>query len=161
MQCNTQLPKWNTNINLLRIPVLFLFIIKTDNINRLYFILDVITIEKTNEYFRLIYDVKGRFTVHRISAEEAKVCFLSKLFSRPFEARYSEISHCTGQYMADTKMHTTVIVLSIFHERLITIVMQTICIDHCLFEVLEQSSELYLNVNEILLIYFTVQAVQS
>lgn len=40
------------------------------------FISDVITIEKTNEYFRLIYDVKGRFTVHRISAEEAKVCVI-------------------------------------------------------------------------------------
>lgn len=36
-------------------------------------ILDVITIEKTGEFFRLIYDVKGRFTIHRITAEEAKV----------------------------------------------------------------------------------------
>lgn len=36
-------------------------------------VLDVIAIEKTGEYFRLIYDVKGRFTVHRITAEEAKV----------------------------------------------------------------------------------------
>ena len=35
--------------------------------------MDVITIEKTNEYFRLIYDVKGRFAVHRITKEEAKV----------------------------------------------------------------------------------------
>ena len=35
---------------------------------------DVITIEKTGENFRLVYDVKGRFTVHRISSEEAKVC---------------------------------------------------------------------------------------
>jgi small subunit ribosomal protein S4e len=35
--------------------------------------LDVITIEKTGEHFRLIYDVKGRFCVHRITAEEAKV----------------------------------------------------------------------------------------
>lgn len=34
--------------------------------------MDVITIEKTGENFRLIYDVKGRFAVHRISAEEAK-----------------------------------------------------------------------------------------
>jgi len=32
-----------------------------------------VTIEKTGEYFRLIYDVKGRFTIHRITAEEAKV----------------------------------------------------------------------------------------
>jgi len=35
--------------------------------------LDVITIEKTGENFRLIYDVKGRFCVHRITPEEAKV----------------------------------------------------------------------------------------
>ncbi|KAK3943113.1 40S ribosomal protein S4 [Diplogelasinospora grovesii] len=34
--------------------------------------MDVITIEKTGENFRLIYDVKGRFTVHRIQEEEAK-----------------------------------------------------------------------------------------
>lgn len=36
-------------------------------------IADVVTIDKTGEHFRLIYDVKGRFTIHRISAEEAKV----------------------------------------------------------------------------------------
>jgi len=34
--------------------------------------MDVIQIEKTGENFRLIYDVKGRFTIHRITAEEAK-----------------------------------------------------------------------------------------
>ncbi|KAJ1951821.1 40S ribosomal protein S4 [Linderina pennispora] len=34
--------------------------------------LDVISIEKTGENFRLIYDIKGRFTVHRITDEEAK-----------------------------------------------------------------------------------------
>lgn len=33
---------------------------------------DVITIDKTGENFRLMFDVKGRFTVHRISNEEAK-----------------------------------------------------------------------------------------
>eukprot|EP01135_Chromosphaera_perkinsii_P009917 Nk52_evm10s1967 gene=Nk52_evmTU10s1967 len=32
---------------------------------------DVVTLEKTGEQFRLMYDVKGRFTVHRITAEEA------------------------------------------------------------------------------------------
>lgn len=42
--------------------------------------LDVITIEKTGEYFRLIYDVKGRFTIHRITAEEAKVSRFARLF---------------------------------------------------------------------------------
>jgi len=34
--------------------------------------MDVIQIEKTGENFRLIYDVKGRFTIHRITNEEAK-----------------------------------------------------------------------------------------
>lgn len=32
----------------------------------------MITIDKTGENFRLVYDVKGRFTIHRITAEEAK-----------------------------------------------------------------------------------------
>lgn len=38
--------------------------------------MDVITIEKSGEHFRLLYDVKGRFTIHRISPEEAnfKLC---------------------------------------------------------------------------------------
>lgn len=34
--------------------------------------MDVIGIEKTDEFFRLLYDVLGRFTVHRISPEESK-----------------------------------------------------------------------------------------
>ena len=33
---------------------------------------DVVGIEKTNEFFRLLYDVRGRFAVHRITPEEAK-----------------------------------------------------------------------------------------
>jgi len=33
---------------------------------------DVITIEKTGEFFRMLYDHKGRFIVHRIDAEESK-----------------------------------------------------------------------------------------
>lgn len=40
---------------------------------RFVYFLDVVTIEKTSEFFRLIYDIKGRFTVHRITADEAKV----------------------------------------------------------------------------------------
>lgn len=34
--------------------------------------MDVIEIEKTGEHFRLLYDTKGRFVIHRITAEEAK-----------------------------------------------------------------------------------------
>merc|ERR1711977_640908 len=33
---------------------------------------DVIGIEKTGENFRLVYDTKGRFAVHRITAEESE-----------------------------------------------------------------------------------------
>lgn len=42
---------------------------------------DVISIEKTGEHFRLIYDTKGRFTIHRITAEEAKykLCKVRKI----------------------------------------------------------------------------------
>ncbi len=38
--------------------------------------MDVVEIEKTDEHFRLVYDTKGRFTVHRITREEAsyKLC---------------------------------------------------------------------------------------
>ena len=32
---------------------------------------DVISIEKSGEHFRLLYDIKGRFAIHRITAEEA------------------------------------------------------------------------------------------
>eukprot|EP01027_Heterolobosea_sp_BB2_P025319 GEZU01038852.1.p2 GENE.GEZU01038852.1~~GEZU01038852.1.p2 ORF type:complete len:261 (+),score=98.33 GEZU01038852.1:44-826(+) len=34
--------------------------------------MDTITIERSNDYFRLLYDVKGRFAIHRIKPEEAK-----------------------------------------------------------------------------------------
>lgn len=41
--------------------------------------MDVISMEKTDENFRLVLDTKGRFVVHRISKEEAayKLCRVS------------------------------------------------------------------------------------
>merc|ERR1712170_154147 len=47
--------------------------------------MDVISIEKTAENFRLIYDVKGRFAVHRITAVEAqyKLCRVRKVSVGP------------------------------------------------------------------------------
>merc|ERR1712170_24410 len=47
--------------------------------------MDVITIEKTAENFRLIYDVKGRFAVHRITPVEAqyKLCRVRKVAVGP------------------------------------------------------------------------------
>lgn len=42
--------------------------------------MDVVTIEKTNEHFRILYDTKGRFNPHRIDSEEAKfkLCKVTK-----------------------------------------------------------------------------------
>jgi small subunit ribosomal protein S4e len=39
-------------------------------------IMDVVTIERTGEFFRILYDVKGRFQAHKIDAKEAqfKLC---------------------------------------------------------------------------------------
>lgn len=44
-------------------------------------LMDVVTIEKTKEHFRLLYDTKGRFVVHKISPQEAayKLCRVSKV----------------------------------------------------------------------------------
>ncbi|KAI5818707.1 putative 40S ribosomal protein S4 [Pyronema omphalodes] len=43
--------------------------------------MDVISIEKTGEHFRLIYDTKGRFTIHRITDTEAtyKLCKVKRV----------------------------------------------------------------------------------
>ena len=43
--------------------------------------MDVISIPKTGEFFRLLFDVKGKFAVHRITKEEAayKLCRVSKV----------------------------------------------------------------------------------
>jgi len=43
--------------------------------------MDVVTIEKTNEQFRLIYDTKGRYTIHRISEVESeyKLCKVKRV----------------------------------------------------------------------------------
>lgn len=44
--------------------------------------MDVVTIEKTNEFFRILLDVKGRFNPHRIDAKEAsfKLCKIVKKY---------------------------------------------------------------------------------
>ncbi|GAV28838.1 40s ribosomal protein [Pichia membranifaciens] len=43
--------------------------------------MDVISLDATNENFRLIYDIKGRFAIHRITPEEAayKLCKVKKV----------------------------------------------------------------------------------
>ena len=42
---------------------------------------DVLSIEKTNEFFRILYDTKGRFSLHRITKEEAgyKLCRVRRM----------------------------------------------------------------------------------
>lgn len=67
------------------------------------FILDVVTIDKTGEFFRLIYDVKGRFTVHRITADEAKVSTTICISLGFIEARSSLIADESSQNRANIK----------------------------------------------------------
>jgi small subunit ribosomal protein S4e len=42
---------------------------------------DVVSIDKTDENFRLLYDVKGRYTLHRINKDEAqyKLCRIRRI----------------------------------------------------------------------------------
>merc|ERR1719439_574422 len=47
--------------------------------------MDVVEIEKTKENFRLLYNTKGKFVLHRISKDEAtyKLCKVKKLMKGP------------------------------------------------------------------------------
>lgn len=60
--------------------------------------MDVISIDKTDEKFRLLYDVKGRFVVHRISADESKfkLCRVLKV-GRGSKASIGRNNGFTGQ----------------------------------------------------------------
>ncbi|CAK8683113.1 small ribosomal subunit protein eS4-like isoform X2 [Clavelina lepadiformis] len=76
--------------------------------------MDVITIEKTGENFRLIFDVKGRFAVHRITADEAKykLCKVKKVSTGPKGIPYL-VTHDarTIRYPnPDAKVNDTVII---------------------------------------------------
>jgi small subunit ribosomal protein S4e len=44
-------------------------------------LMDVVTLEKTNENFRLLWDTKGRFAIHKIHKDEAsyKLCRVNKV----------------------------------------------------------------------------------
>ncbi|BHF74397.1 hypothetical protein AAHC03_017208 [Spirometra sp. Aus1] len=52
--------------------------------------MDVISIDRTNEHFRLIYDTKKRFAIHRIHPEEAKykLCKIRKVLTGPGNVPY-------------------------------------------------------------------------
>jgi len=47
--------------------------------------MDVVTLDKTEENFRLLYDTKGRFVAHKVTAEEAeyKLCRVQKICKGP------------------------------------------------------------------------------
>jgi len=76
--------------------------------------MDVISIEKTGENFRLLYDVKGRFTVHRIKPEEAKykLCRVRKQETGPKGVPYVTTSDGRTIRYPDplVKVHDTVMV---------------------------------------------------
>jgi len=47
--------------------------------------MDVVQIDKTKENFRMLYDTKGRFTLHKVSKDEAsyKLCRVKKVMRGP------------------------------------------------------------------------------
>lgn len=53
-------------------------------------IMDVVTIEKTGEFFRILYDVKGRYQAHKIDANEAsfKLCSVKRKAMGPNKVPY-------------------------------------------------------------------------
>jgi len=59
---------------------------------------DVITIPKTDETFRLLYDTKGRFVLHRITKDEAtyKLCRVVRV-ARGKKASIGRVSGAAGQ----------------------------------------------------------------
>ena len=52
--------------------------------------MDVISIEKTKENFRLMYDTKSKFVLHKIKQEEAsyKLCRVKKILRGPNNTPY-------------------------------------------------------------------------
>ena len=44
--------------------------------------MDVVELEKSNDRFRLMYDIKGRYVLHRLDREEAqyKLCRINKIY---------------------------------------------------------------------------------
>jgi small subunit ribosomal protein S4e len=53
-------------------------------------VMDVVSIEKTGEFFRLLYDVKGRYQAHKIDAKEGsfKLCLIKKKAMGPNKIPY-------------------------------------------------------------------------
>merc|ERR1719473_1008116 len=53
--------------------------------------MDVVQIEKTKENFRLLYDTKGKFVLHKVHKEEAsyKLCRVKKIMRGPKGTPYA------------------------------------------------------------------------
>ncbi|KAF0524838.1 40S ribosomal protein S4 [Gigaspora margarita] len=71
--------------------------------------MDVITIEKNGENFRLIYDAKGRFTIHKITADEATYK-LAKVKRVQFVNDTVRIDLKTGKIIEHIKFEGTYII---------------------------------------------------
>ncbi|AFZ81251.1 40S ribosomal protein S4, putative [Theileria equi strain WA] len=56
--------------------------------------MDIVSLDRTNEFFRMLYDTKGRFCPHKITPEEAsyKLCRVKKTFLGPKEVNIA-ITH--------------------------------------------------------------------
>ena len=65
-------------------------------------------VEKTGENFRIIYDVKGRFTVHRITAQEAKykLCKVREVSKSIYNLKVSYNCPLLGVNFVQQKMRT-------------------------------------------------------
>merc|ERR1719473_1832158 len=53
--------------------------------------MDVVQIEKTKENFRMLYDTKGKFVLHKVHKEEAsyKLCRIKKVMRGPKAVPYA------------------------------------------------------------------------
>jgi len=56
-------------------------------------LMDVVSLDKTKEHFRLLYDTKGRFVPHRISEQESKYKLIRV---RRVEKGSKGVTHCIG-----------------------------------------------------------------
>ena len=64
-------------------------------------IMDVVSIDKTDEHFRIIYDQKGRFVVHSITSLEAQVRTRHTERTRVFRATRRKVRDERGWMMDD------------------------------------------------------------
>merc|ERR1712048_721343 len=53
--------------------------------------MDIISIDKTRENFRMLYDTKGKFVLHKVQKEEAayKLCRVKKILRGPRNTPYA------------------------------------------------------------------------